>query len=75
LLLLRYTREADAAAAAEEERRQAALKSSKYILAASLEQQVKEREVLKHVHDEEEQVSWPGGLAGRVLSVMLLFAP
>jgi hypothetical protein len=54
--LCRYTREADTAAAAEEERRQSALKASKGILAASLGQQVKEREALKHAHDDEEQV-------------------
>lgn len=52
----RYTQEADAAAAAEEARRQAALKSGRVQLAASLGQQVKERETLKHAHDDEEQV-------------------
>jgi hypothetical protein len=60
----RYTREADAAAAAEEERRQAALKASKGLLAASLGQQVKERETLKHAHDDEEQVCMRGRACG-----------
>jgi hypothetical protein len=54
--LCRYTRKAAAAAAAEEERRQLALKASKGILAASLGQQVKEREAIKYAHDDEEQV-------------------
>ena len=58
-----YTHEADAAAAAEEERRQAALKASKTLLAASLGQQLKEREAVKHAHDDEEQVCFGIGIA------------
>jgi hypothetical protein len=52
----RYTREADAAAAAEEARRRGALVAGKAALAASLGQQLAEREALKHSFDTEEQV-------------------
>lgn len=72
----RYTREADAAAAAEEERRQNALKASKGILAASLGQQVKEQEALKHAHDDEEQVCHDASNYWSVpLVVVLRFQP
>lgn len=52
----RYAQEAEAAAAAEDERRKAAIKSSIHALAASLDEQVKLHESLKHEHDGEEQV-------------------
>lgn len=55
----RYTREAEAAAAAEDERRKAAVKASTKLLAASLEEQLKIKETLKHCHDDEEEVRAP----------------
>eukprot|EP00879_Flechtneria_rotunda_P015380 GHRR01016079.1.p1 GENE.GHRR01016079.1~~GHRR01016079.1.p1 ORF type:complete len:262 (+),score=105.62 GHRR01016079.1:1221-2006(+) len=53
----RYQREVEAAAAAEDERRKAAVKNSTKILAASLDEQIKLREIRKHEHDDEEQAA------------------
>lgn len=55
---VRYTREAEAAAAAEDERRKAHVKDSTKKLAASLDEQLKLKEKLKHAHDGEEEVGW-----------------
>eukprot|EP00878_Enallax_costatus_P025426 GHUV01027202.1.p1 GENE.GHUV01027202.1~~GHUV01027202.1.p1 ORF type:complete len:436 (+),score=163.52 GHUV01027202.1:3278-4585(+) len=56
-LVDKYTREAEAAAAAEDERRKAHVKDSTKKLAASLDEQLKLKEVFRHAHDGEEEAT------------------